>query len=199
MRESISGPIQEHVYWGSMRDRLPISQVDSLDNQAAYIPCGELSSKRREARQRVRISGTRNLAVIRSGQDWSATIPEERNLYLDSMHPTLAKGMQYLRDNGDEVGCISCRFMDIVDPVNPQAKKDRTFGLAYFDCLGSLESWSKSHPTHIAIFGEFAKYAKKLGDKMSLRLFHEVLVLEPEQQLFEYINCHRRTGMLNKL
>ncbi|CCF36575.1 hypothetical protein CH063_08114 [Colletotrichum higginsianum] len=62
---------------------------------------------------------------------------------------------------------------------------DRTFGLAYFDNLASLESWSRGHRTHLAIFGEFARYAKRLGDRMGLRLFHEVLVLEAEQQVFD--------------
>jgi hypothetical protein len=32
---------------------------------------------------------------------------------------------------------------------------------------------------------------------MCLRLFHEVYVLEPDQQSFEYIGCHAETGMLN--
>ncbi|TQN67787.1 Phenylacetaldoxime dehydratase [Colletotrichum shisoi] len=161
------------------------------------------------------------LAVIRSGQDWSVAPPEERQLYLDSMQPPLVKGMEYLRDHGDEVGCFSCRFMEIVDGPAPakeaeaeteaEAEADaagagdsgteRTFCLAYLDNLASLESWSRGRRTHLdlAIFGEFARYAKRLGNRMGLRLFHEVPVLEAEQQVFEYVGCHRGTGMLTSL
>jgi hypothetical protein len=204
MRESLSGPIREHVYWGSMRDRLPLSQTDELlgaegdqTHDKGPVRNGISLSKRR-----VRVHGKKNLTVIRSGQDWSAALEEERQLYLNSMQPPLIKGMEYLRDHGDEVGCFSCRFMEIVDPLTGKAEgggTNRTFGLAYFDNLSSLERWSKEHRTHLAIFGEFAKYAKRLGDQMSLRLFHEVLVLEVEQQFFEYIGCHGETGMLRSL
>jgi len=89
--------------------------------------------------------------------------------------------------------------MDIVDPETGKADKERTFGLAYFDELASLEKWSKSHKTHLDIFGGFLKYAKRLGSGMTLKLWHEVLVLEPEQQFFEYVGCHGRTGMLGYL
>lgn len=208
MREDLSGPIQEHGYWGSMRDRLPLSQTDWLVGEAAALEKSRLSNGGSGTQKngtgphrRVRVPGKGNLAVIRSGQDWSAALPEERTLYLETMHPVLTKGMDFLRDHGDEVGCYSCRFMEIVDPVTDEKPAstggtDRTFGLAYFDDLASLERWSREHPTHLAIFGGFGKYAKSLGEKMSLRVFHEVLVLEPEQQLFEYIDCHEGTGML---
>ncbi|KAJ0160246.1 Phenylacetaldoxime dehydratase [Colletotrichum tanaceti] len=211
MGESLSGPIREHVYWGSMRDRLPISQTDELlgGEETKKILNTASSNGDTGPRQRVRVPGRKNLAVIRSGQDWSAAPPEERRLYLDSMQPPLVKGMEYLRDHGDEVGCFSCRFMEIVDGPAPAmgadaeavdagsgGGTDRTFGLAYFDNLASLESWSRGHRTHLAIFGEFARYAKRLGNRMGLRLFHEVLVLEAEQQVFEYVGCHQGTGML---
>jgi len=96
--------------------------------------------------------------------------------------------------------------MDVVGPNAGEAatakpeegnKSDRTFGLAYFDDLGSLERWCKEHPTHLAIFGGFMRYAEKLQGNVTLKVFHEVMVLEkPEQQLFEYVDCHAGTGML---
>ncbi|KAJ5013738.1 Phenylacetaldoxime dehydratase [Colletotrichum sp. SAR 10_99] len=196
LRESFTGPIQEHVYWGSMRDRLPISQTDELLGDTETVKNGDSATNGTAKSKRVQVQGKKNLCVIRSGQDWSAALPEERQIYLDSMQPPLTRGMDFLRDHGDEVGCISCRFMEVVDPVTAEGGTDRTFCLAYFNNLSSLESWSKEHRTHLAIFGEFAKYAKRLGDKMSLSLFHEVLVLEAEQQMFEYVDCHDRTGML---
>ena len=195
MGSGMSEAVQEHGYWGSMRERLPASQTDSL----AGIKATEEDFQGRQTPGiigRVSIPGRKNLAIIRSGQDWLDTSPEERELYLQTMHPVLLKGMGFLRDHGDEVGCYSCRLMDIVDPVTAKADKDRTFGLAYFDDLASLERWSKQHPTHLAIFGGFHQYAKKLNNNVTLRVFHEVMVLEPDQQFFEYVACHPGTGML---
>ena len=197
MRESVSGPLKEHVYWGSMRDRLPASQTDALVGEQATF---SNNSNGAGPRRRVRVPGRQNLAVIRSGQDWSNTYPEERKLYVETMHPVLTTGMNFLRDNGEEVGCYSCRFMEFVDPSSHKADGiDRTFGLAYFDDLASLEGWSKRHKTHLDIFGGFLRYAKQLNNNISLRLFHEVLVLKPEQQFFEYVGCHENSGMLVSL
>jgi hypothetical protein len=147
-------------------------------------------------KKRIKVPGRRNLAVIRSGQDWSNTLPHERTLYLETMHPVLIKGMAFLRDSGHDVGCYSCRLMDVLDTQNMQPGTEKTFGLAYFDDLASLEGWSKDHQTHLNIFGRFLNYAKELQGKVSLRLFHEVLILGVEQQEFEYVACHGGTGML---
>ncbi|KAI8633572.1 hem-containing dehydratase-domain containing protein [Xylariaceae sp. FL1651] len=127
---------------------------------------------------------------------WEDTYPRERELCLGEMYPVLVEGMDFLRDHGDEVGCYSCRLMDIVDPATGRTDRDRTFGLAYFDELPSLERWSREHLTHLAIFGGFLRYARKLQNNITLRLFHEVLVLKLEQQLLEYVGCHAATGML---
>lgn len=210
----MSSAVQEHGYWGSMRDRLPLSQTDELSGikkaQAPPVPppppaaAEEYKSSSPGSSsvtigkgRRVVVPGQKNLAVIRSGQDWSGTTPEERKLYLESMQPVLEKGMGFLRDHGEEVGCYSCRFMEIVDPETGKPDGiDRTFGLAYFDELASLEGWSKEHPTHLAIFGGFFQYAQKLANNVTLRVFHEVMVLEEGQQYFEYVGCHEGTGML---
>lgn len=196
LREGVSGPIREHVYWGSMRDRFPISQVSELAGEPSSILPHTPEHATSPYTGRVRVPGKKNLVVIRSGQDWASAAPDEREMYLNDMQPALTAGMDYLRDHGHEAGCFSNRFMSVVDPDADFAPVDASFGLGYFDSLESLERWSKSHKTHLRIFAEFSKYAKKLGDQMSLRLFHEVLCLEPEQQLFEYINCHRQSGML---
>jgi len=187
-----------------MRDRLPASQTDALGGETASAdveqptiptPAAGVAGSRR----RVQVPGKQNLAIIRSGQDWSNTYPEERTLYLETMHPVMVKGMDFLRDDGHEVGCYSCRLMDIVDPVSHKPDKEKTFGLAYFDNLSSLEGWSRQHKTHLNIFGRFLQYARELNNNISARFFHEVLVLTSEQQLFEYIGCHEKTGMLVSL
>lgn len=198
LRAAQSGPVREHVYWGSMRDRLPAAQTDALAAPAPGAPAmRRAAGAPRPVPRRVRVPGRANLCVIRSGQDWRAARPAERELYLAEMHPTLQRGMDFLRDRGEDVGCFSCRFMRLVDPARPRAAdQDRTFGLAYFDALASLEAWSREHPTHLAIFGGFLRYNQQLANDISLRVFHEVFVLQPDQQLFEYVACHENTGMM---
>lgn len=208
-----------------MRDRMAAAQTDPLIGEKAFPNSSsssspELADKKKTKiidtrSQRIHIPGRPNLAMIRSGQDWSNTTPHERSLYLDTMHPVLTKGMTFLRDHGSEVGCISNRFMTCTR-INPSSSiitsqnntttptttctttttTDRTFGLAYFDDLTSLEGWSKQHRTHLDIFARFLSYAAELQNQVSLRLFHEVMVLKPEQQVFEYVGCHDGTGML---
>jgi hypothetical protein len=200
MREKMSGPLREHVYWGSMRDRLPVAQTDPLAGTKWPNDDHNQDADTKESnKKRIRVPGRKNLAIIRSGQDWSDTNPVERKLYLETMHPVLIKGMDFLRDHGEEVGCISNRFMTVVDSTNVTSSTDKTFGLGYFNDLASLEGWSKLHKTHLDIFGRFLQYAKELQGNISLRLFHEVLVLESEQQEFEYVACHPGTGMLMAL
>lgn len=195
MRQHVSGPILEHVYWGSARDRLPAAQTDALDgeSQRESAPIEQVDS----TQHRIKVKGQNNLCVIRSGQDWSATRPEERKLYLETMHPVLEKGMYYLRDQGNEIGCIETRLMAVLDPKTLSTDTDKTFGLGYFDSLASLEKWSKEHKTHLDIFGRFLQYTKELNNVYTLRLHHEVLVLQPEQQDLEYIGCHSQTGLLS--
>ncbi|KAK0660778.1 heme-containing dehydratase protein [Cercophora samala] len=156
-----------------MRDQLPASQTDAL---VGGKPATEQAPNKVQppgaSQRRLKVAGKKNLAVIRSGQDWLDTSPEERELYLETMHPVLIQGMEFLRDHGGEVGCYRCRFMDIIDPTTRAADKDRTFGLAYFDNLASLGRWCKEHSTHLAIFGGFHQYPKKLGHNVTLRVFH---------------------------
>lgn len=220
MREGISHcPIKEHGYWGSTRDRIPLSQTDGLagegekgeeegmgdnlkrmdsgnENQGENAGIGTNVST-----QRIKVSGRKNLCVIRSGQDWSSTRPEERKLYLERMHPVLQKGMAFLASPAgrEEVGCYDCRFMTILDPSLQSSTTDRTFGLAYFDELASLEKWAAKHKTHLDIFGRFLKYTKDLDHDISLKLWHDVMVLESGQQRLEYVGCHTSTGMLRSL
>ncbi|KAF9630188.1 hypothetical protein BFW01_g369 [Lasiodiplodia theobromae] len=194
MRAGMSGPVREHVYWGSMRDRMPASQVDGLEGEKTAAAAAEGTTERHSSR--VVVPGKKNLCVIRSGQDWSAMLPAERKLYLETMHPVLVKGMDFLRDEGRSIGCHSCRFVDELDLGDERKETERTFGFAFFNDMESLEKWSKSHRTHLDIFGRFLQYVKELDGNISLRLFHEVLVLKPEQQLLEYVGCHPKTGLM---
>jgi len=180
-------PVVEHAYWGSMRDRLPASQTEALTG-----PQGRPAAV--HAGKRVRVAPRDNLSMIRSGQNWSQTEGHERSVYLEKVRPTLIAGMAYLRDHGRDIGCYSCRFMQVVDAHG--APTEKSFGHAYFATLGDLEAWAEHHPTHLAIFNTFLKTMAPLGAAMQLRLFHEVTALPASAQWFEYVNCHPQTGLL---
>ncbi|MCR8721986.1 phenylacetaldoxime dehydratase family protein, partial [Pseudomonas syringae] len=145
----------------------------------------------------VRVSGRDNLCLIRSGQDWSSTTGQERDLYLNDIQPVLQNGMTFLRDEGATVGCLNCRFMQALDSETGEPV-EKSFGLAWFDDLANLERWAKTHPTHVAIFGGFTQYVQTLNFQVQLRLYHEIAVIPSDAQYFEYLNCHPGSGLLSR-
>jgi aldoxime dehydratase len=188
----VVGPIREHSYWGSMRDRILASANDDLRSSYGERLPREGSSATQGRRLRVAVPG--NLAVIRSGQDWTAVTGDELAEYNESVRPALVEGMTFLRDNPHETGCCDLRFAEETD--NDGAPLMKSFGLGYFLTLGHLEKWASTHPTHLAIFSRFLKMVPKYGADLKLRLWHEVSVLPASGQDFEYINCHPDTGLL---
>ncbi|WP_038210057.1 phenylacetaldoxime dehydratase family protein [Xenophilus azovorans] len=189
----LSGEIQEHGYWGSMRDRLPLSQTDAMRPSGARAVAADVP----EPGRRVRIAGHDHLALIRSGQDWSGTQGRERMLYLEQIEPVLRAGMDFLERQGLQVGCYSNRYMRHLDAAGQPQEK--SFGLSFWRALADMERWSESHPTHVEIFGAFMRYVQALNLDLKLRLYHEVAVLGPDEQFYEYVNCHPRTGLMNGL
>ena len=186
------GPIQEHAYWGAMRDRIPSSAANAFDNTTG----SELSPVRGQDSigKRLMVTPPENMCVIRSAQNWTECQGEELMIYLNDVHPVLKKGMEFIRDNSVETGCISCRFMD--ELTMEGKSQDKTFGQAYFLTMGHLEAWAKSHPTHLAIFGSFHQMVKKLNFELDLKLWHEVSVVSNQNEPFAYVNCHPNTGLL---
>ncbi|EJM41242.1 hypothetical protein PMI26_03669 [Pseudomonas sp. GM33] len=185
--DTISDDIEEHGYWGSMRDRFPISQTDWM------APSGELTVIAGDPATggRVVVQGHDNVALIRSGQDWADAGEEERSLYLNEILPTLQAGMDFLRDNGKDLGCYSNRFVNYIDLDGNFL--NLSYNIGHWRSLEKLERWAESHPTHLRIFVTFFRVATSLS---KLRLYHEVSVSDAKDQVFEYINCHPQTGML---
>lgn len=178
--------VQEHAYWGGARDRIPLSQTDEM------APAGMPHVVADGARLRVRPHG--NLCLIRSGQDWTDTEADERLMYQRDVEPVLREGMEFLRDDGRSIGCFANRYMRVIDADG--TRLDKSFGMSWWKSLAALERWSESHPTHVAIFGAAMKYLMALGPAAKLKLYHEVTVAAVDEQFFEYLNCHDRTGML---
>ncbi|HKZ74724.1 MAG TPA: phenylacetaldoxime dehydratase family protein [Steroidobacteraceae bacterium] len=184
------GPIAEHGYWGSARDRMPGSADDELVATSRPSPL-----MRETLGRRITIEPGANLCIIRSGQDSTDCTGRELELYTRQVYPNLLNGMSFLRDNPVETGCYSCRFMTELDAGGQPTR--RTFGLASFVSLGHLEQWAALHPSHLAIFVSFLGMAGELGPAMRLRLWHEVYVLpRGGGHRFEYVNCHAGTGLL---
>lgn len=184
--DGMSGDVQEHAYWGGMRDRIPLSQTSEM------APAGKAELVRDGARLRVKPND--NLCLIRSGQDWSDTEASERKLYLDDVEPVLREGMDFLRDDGVGIGCYANRYMQVLGADGRPTEK--SYGQSWWKSLAALERWAESHPTHVKIFGAAMKYLSTLGPSAKLRLYHEVTVASADEQFFEYLNCHPKTGML---
>jgi aldoxime dehydratase len=187
LADGMSGEVQEHAYWGGMRDRIPNSQTSEM------APTGAARAVRDGSR--IRVIPHDNICLIRSGQDWSDIEASERNMYLGDVEPVLREGMDFLRDNGRGIGCYANRYMTVIAPDGRAAEK--SYGMSWWKSLASLERWAESHPTHVRIFGAAMKYLSSLGPAAKLRLYHEVTVARAEEALFEYFNCHPQTGMLN--
>ncbi|MGY8711127.1 phenylacetaldoxime dehydratase family protein [Bradyrhizobium sp. 18BD] len=184
--DGMSGEVQEHAYWGGMRDRIPLSQTDPMS------PGGAPELIRDGARLHVKAHD--NLCLIRSGQDWSDTEASERKLYLDDVEPVLREGMDFLRDDGLAIGCYANRYMQVL--AADGSVNEKSYGQSWWKSLAALERWAESHPTHVRIFGAAMKYLSTLGPTAKLRLYHEVTVAAADEQFFEYLNCHAKTGML---
>jgi aldoxime dehydratase len=187
-------PVREHNYWGGMRDRIPDTSLadDGFETMIAQPWSRQLCGDTRS--RRVSATVPDNLCLIRSGQDLRDCNAQELATYTDIVRPQLTAGMAYLRDNPVETGCLSVRLMD--ETALNGAQTAQSFGLAMFSSLDRLESWSKNHPTHLAIFKSFFEMVERHEGNLDLRLWHEVLILNQKGSICEYINCHPNTGML---
>ena len=189
---TMTGPIDEHGYWGGMRDRIPASDTHKFSSPLQGAP--SMVDRTETRGRRLLLATPGNLCLIRSAQDWSSCRGDERDSYLSGVHPVLTKGMRFLAENPAETGCLSCRFIEQLSDSGEA--EDKSFGMAYFLDLAHLEAWSKSHPTHLAIFNSFMTLAQRLGNAVTLRLWHEVATLPMDGARLEYVNCHGRTGLL---
>jgi aldoxime dehydratase len=168
---------------------LAIAQTDALE------PTGVISGiKSSENPKRIKVAGHHNVALIRSGQNWSATKSRERQLYLEEIEPVLRAGMTFLRDSGLDIGCYANRYVQHIDISGKLLEE--SFGLSYWHSLANMEAWAETHPTHLAIFNTFNRIVQELNFNLDLSLSHEVSVLRAADQDYDYINCHDRTGLL---
>ena len=189
LADHLSDEVVEHGYWGGMRDRLPRSQSNEMP------PLGE--PRFIQEGTRIAVVPHDGLCFIRSGQDWIDCDDQERTMYFGDVEPVLRTGMDFLRDDGLEIDCLYNRYVAVLGKDGLATGK--TYGMSCWKSLAALETWAKSHPTHVKIFGAAMKHLTRLGPAAKLRLFHEVSVVAADEQHYEYSNCHRRTGLLNAM
>jgi len=210
--------VQEHdlsTYWGAARDRIPDSGVD-------LFPGTRHHEKQHEEREEKgvesvlkglgqRVSGkntTGNIVHIRSGQWWDNCESEEVKAYEEKLEPSLCQGLEFLRNNPEESGALSIQYLRNEDVPSPstatgtdQAKrveKKESCGAGFFRNLSDLESWAKSHKSHLAIYTGALRHYKQFGENRRFRTWHEVCVIGEGEASFEYVNCTRGTGVLGK-
>lgn len=181
----------ESGYWGAARDRISASAHDRLDTPHA-APLQQATDRQSTGR-RLRVSAPANLVLIRSGVSWTDCGEEQLNSYLENLKPLLDEGMEHLRQNPVDTGCCCMRQVDSLDKQGETVTEN--FCAGYFQSLQHLESWAKEHPTHLAIFGRAQNERTKYQERLELRTYHEVFVIDREST-FDYINCHPQTGLL---
>jgi aldoxime dehydratase len=182
------GQMTDYGYFGAARDRIPASAIDTLDSPLGievtrddFEPLG----------RRVVVLTPLNTTVIRSGQYWEDSQPEQATDYETELQPRLERGMEYLaRDSGS--GCAFLRSLVSMDSAGAPLRETSIY--AVFQSFAGLERWTAEHATHRAIFDYQIAKAHQYGTHRDVKTWHEAFVL-PANNVFEYINCARGTGM----
>jgi len=184
-------PMYVAGYFGSMRDRLPISAVDPLDSPyGEEVPVGGFTGS---AGKRIRIDVPANVVNIRSGQYWEQAEGEQLEDYYANLQPKLETGMDYIKNHPETTGCLTLRALVSLDQDGKELKETSKHG--YFLSLALLERWAVGHKSHLDIFKHALAMRRKYGAERSVVTWHEVYVLSTMPS-FEYVNCHAGTGLL---
>lgn len=182
----VSGPVREQGYWGSMRDRIPLSQTDALSPSGSF--------RRTMEGPLIRVQPPSQLCLIRTGQDWSLGGMEEQKSYLDHIEPTMKASMDLLDESGSRLGCLCNRYAWVVGEDG--SARHETFGMSVWHSLERLERWAEMHFNHVASYLGVVRHGQRFGAETKFSRYHEVIVPTAEQVTLEYRNCHEMTGLL---
>lgn len=185
-------PMGESGYWGAARDRIPASANDRFEVPDIEMKVTEPAQD--SIGRRLAIAPHKNFVAIRSGVSWEACGEEQLNSFENNLKPKLDAGMEFLRNNPQETGCYALRQSRVLSPDGTLTKEE--YSLGFFRCLEDLETWSREHPTHLAIYTRAMAERKKYQDQLELRTYQEIYVLARTGNRFEYVNCHQKTGLL---
>jgi aldoxime dehydratase len=186
-------PITTNGYFGAARDRIPLSAIDELT--APAIPARQPG--RSSAGRRVSVALPHNLTILRSGQFWHDSEPEQAADYELTLRVKLERGMDHLEERPDS-GCLYLRRMTNLSDTGLSytgEPRRETSIYAVFASLNDLESWAASHETHLQIYRHAIAMKRRYGDRRDVVTWHELFVM-PGGTLFEYLNCADGTGLL---
>ncbi|KAF1932408.1 uncharacterized protein M421DRAFT_54138 [Didymella exigua CBS 183.55] len=184
------------TYWGAARDRIPDSAQDLFPRPAAKP--NRPAEKPRGVGQHLTGTSHHNLVHIRSGQWWKNCDRPETEAYVQKLEPTLRKGLRYLNDNAKDTGAMGLRYLrntDVNEPLSDYGREE-TCGAGFFANLEDLESWAKTHSSHLAIWRGAMAHYKAFPNNRKFRTWHEVSVISEGDARFEYVNCTPGTGVM---
>lgn len=183
---------QYHAYMGSMRDRVPDFLSGKSNGHAQAL------KRRPDAASRGAVLEItdlpHNLCFIRGAFSWNQAEAAEQRVFLEKMWPVYEEGADYLRDNGEESGCISMRMAQDIQLADDTGIQSEVLG--WFTCLEELERWTRHHPRHLAIMKNIYAYMEQFHFKPKLHMGHEVMVIPQDGADMIYNNCHHETGFL---
>jgi len=183
---------QFHGYFGSMRDRVPDFASGQADGTPGQLQWHQLPDAR-ALRLRI-IDPPDRLCFIRGAFAWEEAQPEEQAVYQEQMYPVYKEGSDWLTAHPIESNCISMRLVEEVRSEFDNGVQVESLG--WFLTLKDLERWTHHHPRHVAIMKNIMSYMQRFNFKPRLNLGHEVIVVPQGQGVFEYCNCHAKTGFL---
>jgi hypothetical protein len=91
---------------------------------------------------------------IRSGQLWESCEGEEAESYRQNLELTLHAGLKFLNNFPKKTGAMGVCYLRNADVTAGSGGYERkeTRGAGFFTNLEDLESWAKSHPSHLKIY-----------------------------------------------
>jgi len=185
------------AYWGAARDRIPSSAHDLFPSSSDHTP---LTTTPKGLGQYLIGTNAENVAHIRSGQFWENCSQEEADSYNTKLEPTLRSGLEYLWDNSPETGALGLRYLRNQDLSSPESTTQKeSCGAGFFTNLEALETWAKSHKSHLAIYRGALTHYKVFGEDRKFRTWHEVSILREGDARFEYVNCVPKTGVISSV
>ncbi|RBQ18004.1 phenylacetaldoxime dehydratase [Spongiactinospora rosea] len=188
-RESETVEITTNGYFGAMRDRIPLSAIDPLESPLGVevVQGPPLDPRGR----RIIVHSPLNTSVIRSGQFWHDSEPEQAADYEDALRPKLDRGMDHLEEHAS-TGTIFLRRLTNLDEHGEPRRETSIY--AVLQDIAGLEEWAARHATHKAIYKHQIAKGLEYGPRRDVITWHEVFVL-PENNRFEYVNCAPGTGL----